>query len=1100
VIWKIGKVDRGYSELAIPGQWDRFRAGFGGGEGVEFEVGSDDAADSWPYVHPGPADAWAGSRGHAFCIRFDLDDEPGKGIYELRIALVAGQGRIPPRIGVSVNSRTRELEVAAGSGDDALTHAGSGRPQELCVVFGAPLLRSGRNEIVIETLSGSWMIYDAVVLASVEKRPPITGVRIKPTPVYVRSHESPSCVFELFIEGAPLFDGGRVELKAGDEGCVRVIPPDPMGISLLKLHLPLNKPMETATASVTLFTEDRQIKAQKMFVAPRRWVLYFLHHTHLDIGFTHTQEEVEARQMRFIDQALELAEKTKEYPPGTRFKWLPEGLWPVESYMKAASPEKREAFIQAVKAGTIGLDALYGNALTGLYSEEELFALTDYAKSLEAEYGVTINTAMISDVPGYTWGIVPALAHAGVRYLSIGPNSGHRIGSTRSAHGDIPFYWVSPSGKEKILCWMAGKGYSWFHTGSVDPEVIESRRPPERFFSYLEELEESGYPYDMVQIRYNIGADNGPPDPTLCDFVKEWNEKYAYPRIVIATSREMFETFEKKYGDKLPKLTGDFTPYWEDGASSTAADTGICRTTAERLVQAEVLFAMLDPEAYAQDAFWQAWRGCVLYDEHTWGAWNSISDPDNPFVKTQAEWKSECATNASGRASLLIEQALGKYTGPAAENSHDNYIYVFNTCSWARTGLAGILRPEATPQLEECRVLGPDGIPVPSQRLGKRLCFLAEDVPPFGAKRFTLVKGRPMETGSARAEGNRLWNERISLEVDPETGAIKSLKRKGAGTELVDRSRHKGLNDYIYVTGRDCDDKRYVEGPVEIKVLEKGPLVAALLISSNAPGCDSMSREIWIRHASDRIEINNRLLKEKVRTPEGVHLAFPWSVPDGQIRIDTPWAVVRPELDQMRGANKDYFTVQRWVDVSNRDCGVTWVTEHAPMIEVGKITMDVYGTRKRWRQRVEPTQTFYSYVMNNYWETNYAADQEGLIRFRYFIEPHGVYDPAEAQRIAIDCCRPLVATSSGEKLPVPGSFFRVEPNDVIVTSLKSSRDGKALMVRLFNASGSTKKAHIGWERLKPKEVWISSPGEERSAKALFPIEMPGMGIVTLRID
>jgi len=24
--------------------------------------------------------------------------------------------------------------------------------------------------------------------------------------------------------------------------------------------------------------------------------------------------------------------------------------------------------------------------------------------------------------PGYTWGIVPALAHSGVRYLSVGPN------------------------------------------------------------------------------------------------------------------------------------------------------------------------------------------------------------------------------------------------------------------------------------------------------------------------------------------------------------------------------------------------------------------------------------------------------------------------------------------------------------------------------------------------------------------------------------------------------------------------------------------------------------------------------------------------------
>ena len=31
---------------------------------------------------------------------------------------------------------------------------------------------------------------------------------------------------------------------------------------------------------------------------------------------------------------------------------------------------------------------------------------------------VKVESAMISDVPGYTWGIVPALAQAGVKYFS----------------------------------------------------------------------------------------------------------------------------------------------------------------------------------------------------------------------------------------------------------------------------------------------------------------------------------------------------------------------------------------------------------------------------------------------------------------------------------------------------------------------------------------------------------------------------------------------------------------------------------------------------------------------------------------------------------
>ncbi len=39
----------------------------------------------------------------------------------------------------------------------------------------------------------------------------------------------------------------------------------------------------------------------------------------------------------------------------------------------------------------------------------------------EKEYGVKIDSAMQTDVPGYTWGLVTALAQNGVKYMSVGP-------------------------------------------------------------------------------------------------------------------------------------------------------------------------------------------------------------------------------------------------------------------------------------------------------------------------------------------------------------------------------------------------------------------------------------------------------------------------------------------------------------------------------------------------------------------------------------------------------------------------------------------------------------------------------------------------------
>ena len=52
------------------------------------------------------------------------------------------------------------------------------------------------------------------------------------------------------------------------------------------------------------------------------------------------------------------------------------------------------------------------------------------------------------------------------------------------------------------------------------------------------------------------------------------------------------------------------------------------RAAAERLTQAETLFAMLPPKTYPAEDFYEAWRNVILYDEHTWGAHNSISQPD----------------------------------------------------------------------------------------------------------------------------------------------------------------------------------------------------------------------------------------------------------------------------------------------------------------------------------------------------------------------------------------------------------------------------------------------------------------------------------------
>ena len=75
-----------------------------------------------------------------------------------------------------------------------------------------------------------------------------------------------------------------------------------------------------------------------------------------------------------------------------------------------------------MKQGQVALNGMYLNELTGLCRPEELLRLFRFATQMAAQTGVPIESAMISDVPGYTWGTVTAMAQAGIKYFSTAPN------------------------------------------------------------------------------------------------------------------------------------------------------------------------------------------------------------------------------------------------------------------------------------------------------------------------------------------------------------------------------------------------------------------------------------------------------------------------------------------------------------------------------------------------------------------------------------------------------------------------------------------------------------------------------------------------------
>jgi hypothetical protein len=63
VLWSAGQADNDTADVALgPGGYQGFQ------DDAYFIVGRSSAEKDWPYVQPGPIDAWGGSRPHTYTI------------------------------------------------------------------------------------------------------------------------------------------------------------------------------------------------------------------------------------------------------------------------------------------------------------------------------------------------------------------------------------------------------------------------------------------------------------------------------------------------------------------------------------------------------------------------------------------------------------------------------------------------------------------------------------------------------------------------------------------------------------------------------------------------------------------------------------------------------------------------------------------------------------------------------------------------------------------------------------------------------------------------------------------------------------------------
>jgi alpha-mannosidase len=162
---------------------------------------------------------------------------------------------------------------------------------------------------------------------------------------------------------------------------------------------------------------------------------------------------------------------------------------------------------------------------------------------------------------------------------------------------------------------------------------------------------------------------------------------------------------------------------------------------------------------------------------------------------------------------------------------------------------------------------------------------------------------------------------------------------------------------------------------------------------------------------------------------------------------------------------------------------VVIVPVDAPLVTLGDVN------RGRWPETFEPkSSTIFSYIFNNYWHTNFRAEQGGETIFRYVITTGVQLTPAELSRFGRAAMTRLetdqvidqdkVGDPERPLEPVPASFLQLEGQGVVVENWKAAEDGNGTVLRLLETAGLESHVTLKFPQLDLQQVWLCTAMED----------------------
>jgi len=808
--------------------------------------------------------------------------------------------------------------------------------------------------------------------------------------------------------------------------------------------------------------------------------VYLMPFSHLDLYWAGSEEDCLSRGNRIISGAMQLAKLHSE------FRFFLE-LAVFVDYFARTHPEKLDDLKALVKSGKIEIGAEWSGLHQCVNSGEALVRNTLYAwKFIYNTFGVEPKVIHPGDIPGFTPQHPQIMSKTGIPYTFF----------TRAGPSDKNLlYWRGLDGT-RVLVWNAKMYSLLFERG---------------FHEDAEAAKEKGLEDEIVKIRQlsnapvlvHWGFDLVVPSEQLIHNIEKWNKISSF-KMEMVTPQEYFSIAKQTL--QIPEATGQIPSYWPYYEPCYIDMTSLDIPALQTILSAEkfsaIAFFLRHLSSYPSERFEVIWKNLLKSLDHNRDACGE--------VEGDARMK-EYKQRAIYEAGEILRQALQAIAEKvkACDHGEDALpIVVFNSMSWAHTGVVearttfhGKYSAFRVSPYNNIALFDDDGKEIPFQRfellagpaLNVAFSFIAKDVPPIGYKTYYMIPV-PKESSFERTcvfEDGVLENSFYRITVDPIDGKIdifdKDIQSKLAeGTEIVGVEETEDANAHRdKVTG-----KVFRNNAQEIRLMENGPVRATLLIKGRILE-SIIVQEITIYKDLKRIDIKDHI-EWYPRTRIRIQRVFPikienskttYGVPYGACMATTlmpnsgPEHATPAEMDLDRW--KKMREVQEWIAVWNDNICVTISTgprsyEIDEAILRANLIRGVKG-RATILRTGNPYQKWVATQKAKDGGVNVPPDLRpvssvhpptGHYIFRFSVESRkGSWKEARSFLRGWEFCNPLIPIGVGDALtdktlPPTKSFFKLNGENLILTTLKKAESKDAVIARFFETTGEVGRAEI----------------------------------------